>query len=57
MEARAPGISCPPCILSTVVALAVSLEGSGSSLGTWVAGVMGRVAKACATAILCVQIR
>lgn len=45
MVAWAPGISCPARVLSTLVTRAMSLEGRGSSLGTWVVGVMGRVAR------------
>lgn len=45
MVAWAPGLSCPARVLSTLVTRAMSLEGRGSSLGTWVAGVMGRVAR------------
>lgn len=38
MVAWAPGISCLARVLSTLVTRAMSLEGRGSSLGTWVVG-------------------
>lgn len=47
-----PGTSCPAHGLSTLAALATSLGGCGSSLGTWRGGagggVMGGAAEVCA---------